>query len=110
MDIRCYKTGCRHNNGLTCEAKFLGINTRTVCESFVRADEDKNIGKLMFEAAPEFANSRHIGTIKLSCQQYGCLFNNNGGCSANGITVVVANDKPACATYILDEPTMPKTS
>ena len=109
MDIRCYKTGCRHNKGLSCMARFLGINTQTICESFIRAGEDKNIGKLMFEAAPEFAKSRHIGTIKLRCQQHDCLFNHGGGCSANGITIISASDKPACATFILNEPQKPKT-
>lgn len=105
MDIRCRKTGCRHNVGQTCKAKFVDINSHTVCKSFVWGGEDKDYARLMFQTAPEFANSRHIRTVNLSCAKQGCLFNNKGKCSANGITILSENNAPKCGTFILDSKT-----
>jgi len=104
MDIRCRKSGCRYNKGQTCMAKYVGIDTHTKCESFVRGGEDKDYSRLMFESAPEFAPTRHIRTVNLRCQQRDCLFNDKGGCSANGITVTVLDEqnRPQCGTFILD--------
>lgn len=104
MDIRCRKTSCRHNNGQTCRAKFVGISPCANCNSFVKCGEDKDFGSLMFESAPEFANSRHILKVNLHCDKTSCLFNHQCKCSANGITIINDHDKPLCGTYIQDEP------
>ena len=104
MDIRCRKTSCRHNDGQTCRAKYVKISMCAKCNSFVRGGEDKDFAKLMFESAPEFANSRHIRDVNLHCDKTCCLFNNQCKCCANGITVIDDNNQPACGTYIQDKP------
>ena len=103
MDIRCRKTGCRFNAGQTCKAKYVEISSHTVCNSFVRGGDDKDFARLMFETAPEFANSRHIRTVNLHCGKTHCLFNSFGKCSANGITVLNDKQAPRCGTFIESE-------
>ena len=100
MDVRCKKTSCKFNKGTTCMAKQLNIGNTTQCESFRFGGVEKDMSAKMFEAAPEFANSRHIKDVNLCCHKIHCLFNENNKCNANGITVLNENNKPMCGTFI----------
>ncbi len=106
MDIKCRKTSCVHNHGYTCRAKEVNIGTHTECDSF-NADATKNaedFSKNMFEADTEnYANSRHIRDVRLTCDKSKCLFNKDKRCSANGITVIdEGKGRANCATFISD--------
>ena len=103
MDIKCRKTSCKYNDRYTCVAKGIQITADTECGTF---DVDTNkkaqdFSKNMFEADMEYSNSRHIKEVNLECASYNCLFNKEGKCSANGITVIDEGvGQTACATFI----------
>lgn len=104
MDIKCRKTSCKYNNAYTCKAKDVNISGYAKCETF-NADESKpaeDFSKNIFEADTEdYANSRHIREVNLNCDAMHCLFNKEGKCNANGITVIdEGHGKTACATFI----------
>ena len=104
MDIKCRKTSCKYNNAYTCRARDVNISGHTSCLTF-DADAEKSaedFSKNMFEADTEnYANSRHIREVNLICDSTHCLFNKEGKCSANGITVIdEGHSKTACATFI----------
>ena len=46
--------------------------------------------------------SRHIKNVALKCDAKNCLFNSDGKCRANGITVVDDHEKSRCASFIQD--------
>lgn len=106
MDIKCRKTSCLHNNAYTCRASKVNIGIGTECDSF-EADENRkaeDFSKNMFEADTEnYANSRHIREVDLTCDKAECLFNKENRCSANGITVIdEGKGQTMCATFIKD--------
>ena len=106
MDIKCRKTSCMYNNSYTCCARNVNIGIGTECDSF-EADENKkakDFSRNMFEADTEnYANSRHIREVKLTCDKCECLFNKEKHCSANGITVIdEGRGQTQCATFIND--------
>ncbi len=106
MDIRCRRTSCKHNAGHTCFAGVLDVNSHAVCKTFEKNKEKKkeelDLTKNMFEAAPNYENFRHIKNLALKCNTTKCLFNNDGKCRANGITVVDDHEKSRCASFIED--------
>ena len=106
MDIRCRRTMCEHNKGHTCFAGLLDIGSHAICKSFEKdkqkSKEDVDFTKNMFEVAPDYQNSRHIKNVCLKCEAKRCLFNNDGKCRANGITVVDDHERARCGSFILD--------
>ena len=106
MDIRCRRTFCEHNNGHTCFAGVVDINNHAVCKSFEKdkqkGEEELDFTKNMFESAPPYENFRHIKNVCLKCGATRCLFNTDGKCRANGITVVDDHEKSRCASFIAD--------
>ena len=106
MDIRCRRTICKNNKGHTCFAGYVSVGSHAVCKSFEK-DEKKtkdelDFTKKMFEVAPDYENSRHIKNVCLKCEARRCLFNNDGKCRANGITVIDDHEKARCGSFILD--------
>ena len=106
MDIKCRKTSCVHNHGYTCRAREINIDSHTECDMF-NADATKSAedySKNMFEAGKEdYANSRHIRDVRLTCDRVECLFNKGKCCSANGITVIDKGEgQTSCSTFIDD--------
>ncbi|MBQ8761802.1 MAG: DUF1540 domain-containing protein [Clostridia bacterium] len=103
MDIKCRRTTCQHNKGQTCCANKVNINLHANCDTYEFSCKNvEDFSKDMFESAPEFANSRHIKDVKLKCGAEKCLFNKDGRCHANGITVIDNNEISACSTFIED--------
>ena len=107
MDIKCRKTSCKHNHGYTSRAREVNIGNCAECDSF-DADTTKSaedFSRNMFEADTEnYANSRHIREVKLSCDKCECLFNDEKKCSANGITVIdQGHGQTLCSTFIKDK-------
>ncbi len=107
MDIKCRKTICKHNKGQCCFACCVDIDKNTVCKSYdknIEKENEKNdFSKRMFESAPEYENFRHIKNVFLNCEAKDCIFNNDGKCRANGITIIDDNEKSSCATYLFEE-------
>jgi len=106
MDIKCRRTTCCFNKGHTCCATKVDITSKAVCCTFTRnlgVEEDAvDLSRHMFESAPEYANSRNIKNVCLTCSAKQCLFNQEGKCRANGITVIDQNEQSKCGSFILE--------
>ena len=103
MDLRCRKTGCKFNSSLTCNAKSVKIGAKGDCKTF-EEEKGKEIedfsSQIFSEAPPKIADYRHLKDMALSCESK-CLFNRNGHCIANGITINSAVlPKPKCITFM----------
>lgn len=101
MDIRCRKTSCIHNNKYTCTAKEIFIKKNLACDKYAKGDKppvDKT--KWMFtDTPPKYAPQRDSSTLEIDCVAH-CLFNHNGKCVANGITLNDLQEKPLCMTFL----------
>ncbi len=100
MDIRCRKTSCRFNNHYTCTAREILIKKNVECEKYENTGRVVDKTKWMFcENPPKYAPQRDSATIKIDCRAH-CLFNDNGKCVANGITLNDIKEKPLCVTFL----------
>lgn len=106
MDLKCNKTMCLYNKKYCCYAKEITILKETECGTYEK-DQDKNpkdlqdVSKDMFEAAPDISSFRHIKDIKVNCKA-NCIFNNEGHCKANGITILENKKAGICGTFVED--------
>src|SRR5574344_9933 len=104
MDLRCNKTNCKHNCKYSCNASEVHIAKNTDCRTYEK-DAEKNIDKLqdvsrdMFEIAPEVTEYKHNDKMCVDCHA-NCLFNKEGKCNANGITVLEDKENGVCGTFI----------
>ena len=102
MDIRCRKTSCKFNDKYTCRAREILIRKNCECQQFEKdltkpvVDKTK---KIFTDDPPIYAPQRDSSTIEIDCRAH-CLFNNNGKCVANGITLNDIKDKPTCITFL----------
>lgn len=104
MDLKCRKTNCIHNNQYACTAKGILIKNDLVCDMFKKREimpekQKQDISKDMFSQVPEIHPYRHSGKSNIKCNAK-CLFNNNGDCNANGITVSDTPKSAICITNI----------
>lgn len=100
MDIRCRKTNCQYNDRYTCKAKEILVGKQIVCCTYKKGNKDEpDTSKTMFDRAPEYAPQRDSKTINIGCKA-NCMFNVDGVCIANGITVNDINEKPYCMTFV----------
>ena len=101
MDIRCRKTGCSYNDKYTCTARGILIKKNCECEKYKKSDRavvDKT--KWLFsDTPPIYAPQRNSSTMEIDCNA-SCLFNLNGKCVANGITLNDIKEKPLCVTFL----------
>ena len=101
MDLKCRKTTCKFNNHYTCIAKSIAIANELECRSYEN-DPDKRVkdtSRCMFEEVPSYAPHREKRHMRVACAAK-CLFNEQGVCVANGLTVNSVNDMPYCITHI----------
>ena len=104
MDIRCNKTDCKHNNKYACMAKEIHVAKNTDCRTYDKDYEKQkknlqDVSRDMFEIAPEIGDFSHSDKLCVDCHAH-CLFNKNMKCNANGITVLEAERKGVCGTFI----------
>lgn len=100
MDIRCRKTSCKYNDRYTCRAKEILVKKNEECSTFEFGKQPVDKTKWMFsENPPKYAPQRDSATLKIGCNAH-CLFNRDGICEANGITVNDLKEKPLCMTYL----------
>ncbi len=104
MDLKCRKLGCKYNKDFACVKKGIAVDSRTNCKSYTH-DETRDTSTLqdasrdMFEVAPEVHPYRHNKRVDIDCHAK-CLFNENGKCVANGITIQNKETGAACITVI----------
>lgn len=104
MDLKCRKLNCLHNDTYSCTRDEIKVDKNCVCKSFEKAEkldkkQKQNISKTMFEVAPDMHAYRHIKNVEISCDAH-CLFNCNGKCHSNGISVDEEGRSPTCITNI----------
>ncbi|MBO7527234.1 MAG: DUF1540 domain-containing protein [Clostridia bacterium] len=102
MDLKCRKTKCKYNNGFTCKAKSITVSEKTECDTY-ECDSEKDTrdtSRCMFEEAPAYSPHREKKSLKVGCSATKCLFNENGICIANGLTINAIAENPLCMTYI----------
>ena len=100
MDIRCRKTSCKYNDKYTCKAKEILIKKNVECGKYEKGKPPVDKTKWMFtDKPPIYAPQRDSATISIGCNAH-CLFNDNGKCVANGITLNDLKEKPLCMTFL----------
>lgn len=102
MDIRCRKTGCKYNDRYTCRAKEILIETNCDCQKFEKDLQKEKVDKSQYifsDNPPQYAPQRDSLTIGIECKA-NCLFNNNGKCEANGITLNDIKERAKCITFL----------
>lgn len=102
MDIRCRKTGCAFNDKYTCRAKEILIKKNCECEKYQKDSSKPVVDKtkwIFTDKVPVYAPQRDSATIGIDCNAH-CLFNQDGKCVANGITLNDIKEKPLCVTFL----------
>lgn len=101
MDIRCRKGLCKFNDRFTCKAKGITIGREVVCSTYELEEGKKvqDVTKTLFEREPCYAPQRDSKTLEIKCRA-NCLFNHNGKCVSNGITLNSIEEKPFCISYL----------
>lgn len=98
-DLKCGMKNCRYNKGYCCCAKQIEVTAGTDCSTYT-PDETKS--RSLFEAGSDFVKSDYSVDTNVRCNAK-CIFNRDGVCIANGITVMGQGDtEAACLTFIRD--------
>ena len=96
-DLKCGLKGCKYNKGYCCCSKEINVDCNTDCTTYA---PDENKRKSLFEAGDEFARADYSVDTTVSCGA-DCVFNKDGRCVANGITVMGDGDSEgSCLTFI----------
>ena len=101
MDIRCRKELCKFNDRYTCKAPKILVDGQVKCSTFVK-DENRHVQdvtKNLFTDEPSYAPQRNSKTMEINCRA-NCLFNHNGQCVSNGITLNSIKECPYCVSYL----------
>ena len=105
MEIRCKKGNWRHNTGCSCSAHTVEITRGEHCSSYTKDELKENLmieNGNIFQVAEEFV-PKNLKNVPLECQAKSCLYNDQGKCHANGITVIDGEsdgcEDADCATY-----------
>ena len=102
MDLRCNKTNCKFNDRYSCKANGIHVSKCTDCRTYEhdkRKDGIEKLSNTMFEQSPEIAPFRAKANIEVLCHAH-CLFNKEGKCTANGITILDGKKDGICGTFI----------
>ena len=104
MDLKCKKMVCKYNNGCACMSKKIKVTRNCECGTYERADnidekQRQDISRDMFETAPEIHPFRHSKDISIECSAE-CLFNKDGLCKSNGISIMNGKNAGVCITNI----------
>ena len=102
MDIRCRKLLCKFNDRFTCKAKEILVDGKVVCSTYEKDENKKDlqdVTKHLFESEPSYAPQRDSKALTIACKAE-CLFNRNGKCVSNGITLNSIKEKPFCVSFL----------
>lgn len=107
MDLKCKKLDCVFNNKYNCEARGITIKHNLNCGTFQKnhrltEEQQQDVSKTMFEVAPEFHAFRHNQNVNIKCRANRCVFNEDGNCISNGITLQQTDKKAYCATSLVE--------
>lgn len=104
MDLKCKKMNCKFNDGCACMSKGIKVAHNCECATYKKAEnidekQRQDISRDMFEVAPEIHPFRHNRDISIECSAE-CLFNRDGICRSNGISVMNGKHAGVCITNI----------
>jgi len=104
MDLKCKKLNCKHNDRYACMSRGIEVNKKCECATFERAtnidnNQRQDTSRNMFEVAPDIHPFRHNRDISIECSAE-CLFNKDGVCKSNGISVMNGKNSGVCITNI----------
>jgi hypothetical protein len=85
-------------------SRGITVDRSCECATFEKADkldekQKQDISKNMFEVAPDIHPFRHNREISIECKAE-CLFNKDGLCKSNGISVMNGKNSGVCITNI----------
>lgn len=105
MDLKCRKLDCVNNDRYSCTKRGINISKETECKSYEKSktlgeNQKQDVSRDMFSKKPDIHPYRHNKTVDIECKAH-CLFNREGKCFANGVTIQNTAPKEAdCITYI----------
>ena len=104
MDLKCKKLNCKFNDKCACMSKGITVDKNCECATFEKSQDlekvqRQDISRNMFEVAPEIHPFRHNREISIECGAE-CLFNKDGFCKSNGISVMNGKNSGVCITNI----------
>lgn len=92
--------GTENSNQGKSNSKKVFDNTKGLTDSEVKKLKTADYSKEMFKKPPKNAPFRNRKTINIDCKA-NCLFNKDGVCWANGITVNDSkNETPLCMSFL----------
>ncbi len=105
MDLKCKKLDCLFNDKFSCKAKGIDVGHNLNCNTYEKNDDldegqKQNVSKTMFEIAPQYHAFRHNKNVNIRCDARHCLFNLDGDCCSNGITIQRSKENAYCSTAI----------
>lgn len=98
-DLKCGLKACVYNKGYSCTSKQISVSSNHDCNSFA---PDENKRKMQFESASDFVAVNYTVDTKVSCSAH-CIFNKQGECHSNGITVTAKQPNDACCLTYIEE-------
>lgn len=101
MDLKCRKTDCKYNDHFSCIAKNIAVSSEIKCDSYEKdiSKKVRDTSRCMFDEAPSYAPHRAKKHMRVACGAK-CLFNEQGTCSANGLTINSFKECPYCMTHL----------
>ncbi len=95
-DLKCGLKSCSFNKGYCCCSKSVCVNASADCTTFAPSEEKSRSD---FEAGSDFVRADYSVDTAVSCSA-DCVFNKDGVCVSNGITVMrEGNSDAACLTF-----------
>lgn len=93
IDLKCKCTNCCFNRNSNCKAKHISVDKGTTCCSYLsRRNRDS-------EFADEISQPLVRPSTDVECHA-DCMFEREGVCIANGITVTEENSNATCSTFL----------
>lgn len=104
MDLKCKKMNCKYNDCCACMSKSIKVAKNCECATFEKSNkleesQHQDISRDMFEVAPDIHPFRHNRSMSIECSAE-CLFNKDGLCKSNGISVMNGKNSGVCITNI----------
>ena len=94
VDLKCKCGKCEFNDHCNCYARHIIVTRTSKCGTFTPSiDQSKT------EFSDEIAQPLVRPSVEVLCQAK-CLFNKQGKCLANGISVMADSNSAECGTYL----------
>lgn len=94
-NLKCYKYSCSNNHCSHCQRDNITVTSEAMCDDYV-----KRVGKIdqncEFEFAYEQGMSPRQDECHICCEDYACVYNSSGDCSANYIKIDECGEKAKC--------------